>query len=90
MLKSRKLRLFDYLETLPPNVAVQVKSLSGKPIKKGESYTMLENTDEDLLQAKVVLSEPMLVDSIAEIHYKVRKSKATLLKEGVKRNEGTE
>ena len=90
MLKSRKLRLFDYLETLPPDVVVQVKSLSGKPIKRGESYTMLENTDEDLLQAEVVRSEPMLVDDMIEMHYKVRKSKATLMKEGVKRNEGTE
>lgn len=45
----------------------------------------LINTDEDLLQAEVVRSEPMLVDSIAEIHYKVRKSKTTLLKEGGKK-----
>jgi len=82
MLKSRKLRLFDYLETLPPNIMVQVKSLSGKPIKKEEAYTMKENTDEDLLQSEVVYSCPMLVDDTIEIHYKVRKSKATLLKEG--------
>ena len=87
MLKSRKLRLFDYLETLPPNVTVQVKSLSGKPIKRGESYTMKENTDEDLLQSEVIYSCPMLVDGTVEMHYKVRKSKATLMKEGAKRNE---
>lgn len=82
MLKSRKLRLFDYLETLPPNVAVSVRSLSGKPIKKSESYAMMKNTDEDLLQSEVVYSCPMLVDDMIEMHYKVRKSKATLLKEG--------
>lgn len=82
MLKSRKIRLFDYLETFPPNIMVEVKMFLGKSLKKEESYTMLENTDEELLQAEVVRSEPILEDDIVVMHLTVRKQKIIQKKEG--------
>ena len=36
MLKSRKIRLFDYLETFLPNIMVEVKMFLGKSLKKEE------------------------------------------------------
>ena len=82
MLKSRKIRLFDYLETFLPNIMVEVKMFLGKSLKKEESYTMLENTDEELLQAEVVRSEPILEDDIVVMHLTVRKQKIIQKEEG--------